>query len=250
MENETALLLRNPLFAQIGEKELEALLACLAPVRRHAGRGELLLLCGQESRSVGVLLSGQAEGYRVLPDGTQLTISRMGPGGVFGDVLGGSGLKSPVTVAAKTPCEVLLIPYGRLVSPCARLCPAHRQLVLNLIRTTGRKYFALSDRIELLMQKSLRAKVCIYLLAEAQQAGADTFELPFTRTALAEYLSCDRSALCRELSRMQRDGLIEISKNRFHLTDRPALARRYQNQEGFYASASKTDSVDRDPLLQ
>ena len=39
----------------------------------------------------------------------------MGLGGVFGDVLGGSSLDSPVTVVASAPCEVLLFPYEKQV---------------------------------------------------------------------------------------------------------------------------------------
>ena len=38
-----------------------------------------------------------------------------------------------------------------------------------------------------------------------------------TQTALADYLGVDRSAMCSELSRMRREGLIEYEKNRFVL---------------------------------
>ena len=37
--------------------------------------------------------------------------------------------------------------------------------------------------------------------------------LPFNRGDLASYLSCDRSALSRELSRMEDENLIKIDKN-------------------------------------
>ena len=47
------------------------------------------------------------------------------------------------------------------------------------------------------------------------RAGQDTFTIPFTRTELAEYLNCERSALSRELSRMQAEGLIETLSQQF-----------------------------------
>ena len=62
----------------------------------------------------------------------------------------------------------------------------------------------------------------------AKAAGADTFSIPFSRAGLAEDLNCDRSALCRELSRMRAQGLIETYKNSFKILDRAALAREYQ----------------------
>ena len=45
-----------------------------------------------------------------------------------------------------------------------------------------------------------------------------------TRAELAAYLNCDRSALSRELSRMQEDGLIELFRNTFKLLDPERLA--------------------------
>ena len=125
----------------------------------------------------------------------------MGPGGVFGDVLGGSSLDSPVTVVASAPCEVLLFPYEKLLQPDGSA--ARQRLLQNLVRTISDKYFLLSRRVDLLVMKTLRAKVCAYLLSEAEQQGSMTFTIPFSRIQLADYLNCDRSALSRELSLMQ-----------------------------------------------
>ena len=228
MENPTALLLATPLFAGITGPELDAMLPCLHPVRRRAARGEVLLACGQENHSLGIVLSGSIEAVRPLPGGGRIPVSHMGAGGVFGDVLGGAGLRSPVTVTAAEACEVLLFPYDALLSPCARLCPAHGRLVQNLLAAVGRKYFQLFSRIELLTLKSLRAKIALYLLGEAAQAGADTFTIPYSRAALAEYLGCERSALSRELSRMQADGLLETYKSSFKLRSKAALEQLCQ----------------------
>ena len=65
------------------------------------------------------MLSGAIEAYHSAASGARLPISQMGPGGVFGDVLGGSSLSSPVTVVASAPCEVLLVPYEKLLLPGA-----------------------------------------------------------------------------------------------------------------------------------
>ncbi len=39
--------------------------------------------------------------------------------------------------------------------------------------------------------------------------------MPFNRQQLADYLGVQRAAMCAELSRMQKDGLIEYHRNRF-----------------------------------
>ena len=48
---------------------------------------------------------------------------------------------------------------------------------------------------------------------------------------LAAYLNCDRSALCRELSRMQQDGLITLQRGGFTVHDRRRLTERNDNYE-------------------
>lgn len=227
MDDYTALLQATTLFCGLDGPELEALVHCLAPARRSFGRGEVLLRAGEPGGSVGVVLCGAIEAHRTAPDGTCVPMAHMEPGGVFGDVLGGSSLTSPVTVTAAEPCTVLFFSYQRLLTQCGCGCPAHARLLQNLVRTISDKYFALSRRIELLMLKSLRAKICVYLLAEAECAGADTFNIRYTRAQLAEHLGCDRSALSRELSRMQADGLIATYKSSFKLLDPAVMKHLY-----------------------
>ncbi|MCU6788662.1 helix-turn-helix domain-containing protein, partial [Agathobaculum ammoniilyticum] len=65
--------------------------------------------------------------------------------------------------------------------------------------------------------KSLRGRLLSYLSAQAVQNGCDTFDIPFDRQQLADYLGADRSALSNELSKMQRDGLLSFRKNHFVL---------------------------------
>ena len=221
MENYLPLLQSTSLFAGLDAEVLRVLLGETGAALRTYSRGETLVLAGQPNRRVGVVLSGSIEAYHPAASGARLPISRMGPGGVFGDVLGGSSLSSPVTVMASAPCEVLLLPYEKLLLPGSD--PARQRVLQNLVRTISDKYFLLSRRVDLLLLKSLRAKVCAYLLNEAETHHSLTFTIPYSRIQLADYLNCDRSALSRELSLMQRDGLLETYKSSFKLLDTEAL---------------------------
>ena len=213
MKNDLPLLQSTTLFSGLSAEELQALLTRLGAVERSFGRGEVLVLAGAPSRRVGVVLSGELEAYRPGPEGARVPITRVEPGGVFGDVLGGSSLASPVTVLAATACEVLLVPYEQLLLSDGSISD---------------KYFLLSRRVDLLVLKSLRAKVCAYLLNESERAGSLTFSIPFSRVQLADYLNCDRSALSRELSLMQKDGLLDTFKSSFKLLDPDALKQMVQ----------------------
>ena len=109
MENILPLLQTTSLFTGIEADALRVLLGELSAVIRSYGRGEALVQAGATNRRVGVVLTGSIEAYRPAPGGARVPIAQMGPGGVFGDVLGGSSLSSPVTVVASAPCEVLLV---------------------------------------------------------------------------------------------------------------------------------------------
>ena len=54
-----------------------------------------------------------------------------------------------------------------------------------------------------------------YLSFEAERQKKTSFLIPYNRQQLADYLAVDRSALSAELSRMQKDGMIQYDKNRF-----------------------------------
>ena len=190
------LLVRTPLLRGMRPDELDTLLDCFAPRVRRYARDEILLLTGYETREVGILLEGSITAVKNTPDGASVAITHMRPGG---------------------------LPYQKIIRPCAKLHSAHLQLMQNLVLTISDKYFALDRRVELLICKSLRARISLWLLDEAHRAGSDTFTTPLTRAGLAEYLNCDRSALSRELSRMQHDGLIETWRSSFKLLDKDRL---------------------------
>ncbi len=221
----TPILCSTSLFCGIPTEELRVLLEHLHPTLRSCGKGEVLLQCGEPCRAMGILLSGKMEAFRPMPDGHRIPTAQMERGGIFGDVLGGTGLNSPVTVQMTEAGQVLFFSYERLLEPPTDCTAAYSKMMHNLVGSIGNKYFSLMARVELLTLKSLRAKICAYLLHAAAQAGADTFSVPHSRAAMAEYLSCERSALSRELSRMQAEGLLETYKNSFKLLDRAQIEK-------------------------
>ena len=226
MKDYLPLLQTTSLFTGLTEDELRLLLTRLGAGVRSYGKGEALVLAGEPNRRVGIVLNGELEAYRPAQDGARIPITHVEPGGVFGDVLGGSSLASPVTVLAASSCEVLLVPYEQLLLSDGS--PAHQLVLQNLVRTISDKYFSLSRRIDLLVMKSLRAKVAAYLLSEAARAHSQTFSIPFSRIQLADYLNCDRSALSRELSTMQREGLIDTYRSSFKLLEPELLKQMVQ----------------------
>ena len=59
-----------------------------------------------------------------------------------------------------------------------------------------------------------------YFSMLSAKAGSSYFPLPFSQTSLADYICVDRSAMMRELKRMNEDGLIETDRRNIKLLHR------------------------------
>lgn len=208
-------LVKVDLFKGIAKEELPRLLEFLSSRCQCFEQGEMIFLAGYEESEIGVVLAGEIEAERTTLGGESLPITRIGAGGVFGDVLAGSRTLSPVTVSAATDCDVLFFSHSALLSQSGRAPAATGILLRNLVAGISDKYFALSRRVDLLITKSLRERVLLFLT----QSGPKGVPLTLTmdKTRLAAYLGCDRSALCRELSRMQKDNILSVQKNTYTL---------------------------------
>ena len=80
---------RTSLLRGMTDAELDTLMACFAPRVRRYAKGELLLMAGYETHEVGLVLEGAITASKPLADGSTVVMARMGPGGVFADVLAG-----------------------------------------------------------------------------------------------------------------------------------------------------------------
>ena len=219
------ILKKTTLFADIDDEGILQLLGCFSPTVRTYRAGEIVLLAGFAGVDMGIVLDGEIEATKTTAGGEEITMAVVNAGGVFGDILAASGSKSPVTITARTDCRALFIPHDRLLAPCAMLHKAHQQLLQNLISTLSDKYFQLSDRVDLLIIKSLRKKIGLFLLENMNRKGSGTFSCGMNRAQMARYLNCERSALSRELSRLRKAGLIETYRDSFKILDAERLKK-------------------------
>ena len=124
-----------------------------------------------------------------------------------------------VTVSAVEDTSVLFMNVGRVLTTCTNACPFHTNLARNLLTVCAHKSLQLSQRILHTSSKSIRGRLMSYFSECAKHAGSNSFLIPYNRQQLADYLNVDRSTMCNELSKMQKDGMIEYKKNRILLKD-------------------------------
>lgn len=208
----------HPLFYGIKKENMKPMLKCLGCYVKTFKKHENLILDQEPVNSVGLIISGDIHMVKENEDGAQTLLVHMKAGELFGETFAcGSMRDSRVTFRTVTACKVLIMPFSRVIHTCSLTCVFHHRLIENIVVLLCDKNRQLIEKLEVTSRKTLRDKIMAYLNIQASRAGQRTFEIPLGRGELAEYLCADRSALTRELSRMQEDGLITYHKNIFSI---------------------------------
>lgn len=211
-------LLSTPLFRGIAPTDADALLACLAPTLRDVPRDGTVFAAGDVPRRIGAVLEGEVHIVHDDYWGNRSILSVAAAGEVFGEAFAlGAAPVLTVSVLARRESRVLLFDSQRLLEVCPSPCAGHTALLRNLIFVLARKNITLTDKIRHITGKTTRARVMSYLSEVAAETGKNTFDIPFNRQEMADYLAVERSALSATLSGMREDGLISFRKNRFTL---------------------------------
>ena len=208
------------LFRGLNEDEITSLLTCLNAMKRSYKKGEVILSEGSITENIGIVLSGMAMISCSDVWGNNSILGNVAQGSVFAEVYACiPGQPMLVTVSAAEDCEILFMNVGKVLTVCSNACPFHSRLARNLLSVCAKKGLQLSQRILHTSPKSIRGRLMSYFSECAKRAGSSSFIIPYNRQQLADYLNVDRSTMCNELSKMQRDGLIEYEKNKFVLKE-------------------------------
>ena len=215
-------LTQTSLFSGISQADLSALLSCLAAVERRYSKGAVILAEGEPTQWMGLVLEGRAIISCADVWGKSSILGFAEPGAVFGEAYAcvpGEALLISVCAAEET--RVLFLNVGKLLTVCGNACPFHARLIRNLLSISAGKNLQLSRRIFHTTPKSIRGRLLSYFSECAKKSGSLTFTLPFNRQQLADYLGVDRSAMSSELSKMQRDGLIQVKGGTITMLPQP-----------------------------
>lgn len=209
---------RSQLFEGITNEECARMFDCFGAREVSYGAGQTICEFDGTQNAVGVLLSGSAELLRLDEDGNRTLLETLEDGGVFGEVLAFSGVGGDSTLLeCRQDCRVLYLNYDQITKRCENACLHHSILVQNLFRLLSTKTLRLSERVEVLSRRSIREKLLCCFDQLARRTGKNTFILPFSLSALADYISADRSAMMRELKKLREEGTIRTENRKITL---------------------------------
>jgi CRP-like cAMP-binding protein len=213
------------LFRAIGETDFGHLMQCLGAQVKSFQSEEYIFFAGDEINMVGIVLTGIVEIMKENIAGNKHIVAFLGPADMFAEGIVCTVKRvSPVTVRVKEEAKVLFIPYERILKACGNACNFHISLVHNMMIVLGEKNVNLNRKLELLTLKGMREKIASFLLNESNERGSNMFQIMLNRTELADYLNVSRTSMCRELTRMKDEGMIDFYGQSFKIIDKQSLS--------------------------
>lgn len=227
VESYVYILKKNILFNGIGNSELISMLDCLNAEIQEYGRNEYIALAGERFESVGIVVKGSAAVLKEDIDGNRVIMAILKPGDMFGEMAAFSNNPVwPANVYVQENCTVCFIQSGKIVSACTNACRWHTALIQNLLKTISQKALALNRKVEYLTIKSMRGRICAFLLEQYKRTGKTVITLSMNRNELADFLNVSRSSMSRELCKMRDEGIIAFNKANFTILDIDSLKIR------------------------
>lgn len=206
-----------PLFVNMNAEEIAQALVFFDAKKATYAKGNTLIRPGDPLTAFGLVLSGRVQASMDDISGNRIIMADVSPGDIFSESLSYQDAQaSPLYITAVAHCEVLWLAAKRLRHPAISQ-PMQLKVFQNFLYELTRRILSMNDRIQVLSKRTLRDKLITFFSQQVKRQGSTTLTLAMDRNEMADYLGTDRSALSRELSRMQQAGLLRFHKNKFVL---------------------------------
>ncbi len=206
----------SKLFMNLSEGDCNIALSLLSAQQMKFSKNNVLVSAGDSLSRFGLVVSGTVQVSFTDIDGHEVLVANVTEGDTFGEALCWLRVNEiPVTVTAFTDTEVMWLSPDILRENNSDSVACI--LKNNYLSLLASKTLSMNDRIQVLSKPTLRQKLITFFSQCANNSGTKTFIVPFDRETMALYLGVNRSALSRELSEMEKEGIIEFYKNSFKI---------------------------------
>jgi CRP/FNR family transcriptional regulator, cyclic AMP receptor protein len=220
---ELARILRaTDLFGSVPAEDLDAVAA--ASRVRVFRRGQVVCTAGDRGDTVIVVLSGRLKVVVRSADGSQLTLTVVQPGGVFGELAAVDGGPRSADAETLEESRLLLIPQELVHDICARVPAAALAIAQSLAAILRRLTEGASDLVFL----DLPRRVAKVLLSQPRDNDG-TIRLKMSQEELAHQAAGTRQSVNAALRGFERRGWIEVHDRVVSVKQPTALAQFARN---------------------
>ena len=184
MKKYLPILKNSPFFKGLTDNEILSVLHCVEAVTVSKEKDSYIFRAADSTQVMGLVLSGCVLIIQEDLWGHRNILSKCHAGDFFGEPYAASlGAVLNISVVADEDCEIIF----------------------------------LNDKITHVGKRTTRDKLLSYLSAESIRHSSLSFDIPFDRQQLADYLCIDRAAMSTEISKLQKEGFIKTHRNHFEV---------------------------------
>jgi len=204
------LALKTPLFRGIDKDAADRLIFDMGGEVLSCGAGQTVTTAGGGEKRILLLLSGMVLLLRYGEHGTRYILDYALPG----DIAAGAGTAvMGVQMTAGRPSRLLALRRTE-AEPESE---AQRRFEQNLLAAAGSETVRLARKADIVARRTVREKILTYLQYESARCGRCTFDIPFNRQELADYICVDRTTLSSVLNQLQREEVLVTDRCHFKL---------------------------------
>ena len=200
----------NILFKDFSNQEINYFLITSQYKIADYQAGQIIAIEGDPLTKIGLILGGTLEVQKNYPSGKTVTINQLTTGDTFGEVAIFSSKKIyPSTIFSTTDSKIMFVKKDKIL----RFCFQNDKFFKSLLQLLSEKILILDNRLCLLSRETIRQKICFYLIERYRQEQNLQIHTAISREKMAEQFAITRPSLSRELSKMKREGLIDLHKD-------------------------------------
>jgi CRP/FNR family transcriptional regulator len=227
LEHETIVALLDSVdwFASLTREELEDLASTAETV--HWDLGGIVFEEGDRGEHCYILHSGRVKVLRRFPDGRRITLARLGPGSIFGELAIFNGERRSATVQASEPSVAIALGADKVMSILRSDAEAALSVAISLadrLRATNERLFESSVA-------SVSGRVVATLLSQVearQQQGAGDRDVEVVGSAvdISRLAGASRESATRVMHWLENEGIITMKRGKTIVHDVVALSKQ------------------------
>lgn len=214
----TTVLRTVPLFAGFADEQLRTLSGVV--VRRTVPRGAIVIVEGDPTDSLYIVISGRMRVLMSDADGKEVILAILGPGEFFGEMGLIDDNPRSATVVAVEPCELIVITKRDF----KRILAENFEMAMTVMRGLVRRLREADRKIGSLALLDVYGRVARLLIDTAEMVNGQrivTRRLP--KQDIAKMIGASREMVSRVMRDLQLGGFIEVRGSQILLRDKILL---------------------------
>jgi len=212
-------------FASLTREELDDLATKAETL--HWDIGDIVFEEGDRGDCCYILHEGQVKVLRRFPDGRRITLARLGPGSIFGELALFNGERRSATVQASEPSVGIALRMDVVMN----ILRSDPEAALSVAVSLADRLRATNERLFESSVSSVSGRVIATLLSQVearQQQGAGDQDITIigSPVEIARLAGADRESATRVLHWLENEGIVTIKRGKLIVRDVIALSKQ------------------------